>query len=709
VRTKKKAYGKQLFYPLRLVGALFLLALLLLGAVPLANAQPSGYLPDKIFPVGRLNGDFETGLGGHGTGPEGWYAFCQYSGSGSSPDAGYDLNAQYAHSGKFGCRIYASSDRDTLYNESWLCSNGFWDRSGGYSLWLKLADSGPAYFSGVDVIIADANNEGKILGFVRYQGSVPAGSGHHHGDVPYDKPFSLAQGAWKEYFFDFVADYIAKYKKEPGSLRCIFIVVYEDRTASAFEYEGTESCDVYVDDISGCEGAQHLRIAAGETTLAYTASGNFGSISFDTGWVPSEGIPSPPSWKYFFRGSLTLGWEPLKERWPLRYTVAWDPGKVYPGNIFPVYMAVKPFAPQQGAPESLISTIIVPAFEGKVRQCLVNPLTGEEVVYAEFSVSPVDVLKGVDVRSREKAPLAGEEKELLVQGDDVSFADFGIPNTPISAGYIGGRPEVKVEGGEIEVIYNLKLNGKGFESGDVRLTRAPSSWPPSRWSGAEPGVQVIWAHVPEEAKPGDKLTLNIAGFKLNAREYNRVSLTLNILGHEVWSRAFDWNQMGNSNASSPEINIDLGVVSAGNGSSDHALGVCRFRVGQNYYEAGGRKFPMDAAPYEKDGRTYVPVRYLANVLGVRDEDITWDQSTQKVTLRKGGITLYLVVGSAEMLRMDAATSARNFIPLDVAPEIVDGRVYLPARYVAESFGYRVEWEPTEMTVVIQGGSGRGNE
>jgi hypothetical protein len=118
---------------------------------------------------------------------------------------------------------------------------------------------------------------------------------------------------------------------------------------------------------------------------------------------------------------------------------------------------------------------------------------------------------------------------------------------------------------------------------------------------------------------------------------------------------------------------------------------------------------MDAAPYEKDGRTYVPVRYLANVLGVRDEDITWDQSTQKVTLRKGGITLYLVVGSAEMLRMDAATSARNFIPLDVAPEIVDGRVYLPARYVAESFGYRVEWEPTEMTVVIQGGSGRGNE
>lgn len=125
-----------------------------------------------------------------------------------------------------------------------------------------------------------------------------------------------------------------------------------------------------------------------------------------------------------------------------------------------------------------------------------------------------------------------------------------------------------------------------------------------------------------------------------------------------------------------------------------------FRIGQTYYEAGGRTFPMDVAPYVKDGRTYVPVRYLANALGVRDQDITWDPNTQKVTLRKGDITLYLMVGNLEMMSTNASTSAKNFIPMDVAPEVVNGRICLPARYVAEGFSYRVQWDPAEQAVLL---------
>ncbi|MGB9803904.1 copper amine oxidase N-terminal domain-containing protein [Desulfofundulus sp.] len=137
-----------------------------------------------------------------------------------------------------------------------------------------------------------------------------------------------------------------------------------------------------------------------------------------------------------------------------------------------------------------------------------------------------------------------------------------------------------------------------------------------------------------------------------------------------------------------------------------------FRIGQNYYEAGSQTFPMDVAPYVKNGRTYLSIRYLANALGVRDQDITWNPNTQKVTLRKGDITLYLMVGSAEMMRTDAATSAKNFIPMDVAPEIVNGRLCLPARYVAEGFGYQAAWEEDTQAVLIigaapQGGTARG--
>jgi len=38
---------------------------------------------------------------------------------------------------------------------------------------------------------------------------------------------------------------------------------------------------------------------------------------------------------------------------------------------------------------------------------------------------------------------------------------------------------------------------------------------------------------------------------------------------------------------------------------------------------------------------------------------------------------------------------------DVAPEIVAGRTFLPARYVAEAFGAAVVWDAAANTVSIQ--------
>lgn len=47
----------------------------------------------------------------------------------------------------------------------------------------------------------------------------------------------------------------------------------------------------------------------------------------------------------------------------------------------------------------------------------------------------------------------------------------------------------------------------------------------------------------------------------------------------------------------------------------------RFWNGRVYYEAAGQQYPMDVAPYIKNGRTYVPVRYLAYALGVPEEGV----------------------------------------------------------------------------------------
>ncbi|RYD01285.1 hypothetical protein N752_30275 [Desulforamulus aquiferis] len=107
-------------------------------------------------------------------------------------------------------------------------------------------------------------------------------------------------------------------------------------------------------------------------------------------------------------------------------------------------------------------------------------------------------------------------------------------------------------------------------------------------------------------------------------------------------------------------------------------GTVVFNIGSTIYTAGGVTKVMDAAPYIKDGRTYVPVRYLALALGVNESDIAFENGV--VTLVKGDATIQLTIGSKSLVSNDST------IEMDVAPEITDGRTMLPARFVAEAFG-----------------------
>ena len=110
-------------------------------------------------------------------------------------------------------------------------------------------------------------------------------------------------------------------------------------------------------------------------------------------------------------------------------------------------------------------------------------------------------------------------------------------------------------------------------------------------------------------------------------------------------------------------------------------GTAVFNVGSTIYTAGGVTKVMDAAPYIKDGRTYVPVRYLALALGVAENDIQFENGV--VTLTKGTDVVKLTIGSTSLLKNDAT------VTMDVAPEVTSDRTMLPARFVAEAFGAQV--------------------
>ena len=127
--------------------------------------------------------------------------------------------------------------------------------------------------------------------------------------------------------------------------------------------------------------------------------------------------------------------------------------------------------------------------------------------------------------------------------------------------------------------------------------------------------------------------------------------------------------------------------------------VVKFTLGATAYQVleNGQKQVRnaDAAPFLENDRTYVPVRYLALALGIPESGISWLPDTQTVVLSHNGTTVSMAIG-------DSVIYINNLpLTMDVAPLIKPpGRTFLPARYVAEAFGYQVSWQGQEQTVTI---------
>ena len=121
----------------------------------------------------------------------------------------------------------------------------------------------------------------------------------------------------------------------------------------------------------------------------------------------------------------------------------------------------------------------------------------------------------------------------------------------------------------------------------------------------------------------------------------------------------------------------------------------KFVIGDKNYTVNGVNYTMDVAPYVDSGRTFVPIRYLANALGVNPENIYFNNDTQSAILLKDGTSVEFTIGS-NVMKLGSVS-----IPMDVAAQVVNGRIMLPARYVANAFGYyNVGYDEATQTVTI---------
>gem|GEM_PF-5776418 len=145
----------------------------------------------------------------------------------------------------------------------------------------------------------------------------------------------------------------------------------------------------------------------------------------------------------------------------------------------------------------------------------------------------------------------------------------------------------------------------------------------------------------------------------------------------------------------------LSLVPPGPAVADQNTTTVVFTIGSTIYTVNDTPHSMDAAPFinPQTSRTYVPVRFLAEALGA---SVNWDPQTQTVTLVDGGTTEQMVIGNPTLTVNGQAQT------MDTAPMIVPpGRTELPARFVAQTFGYIVGWNPMSQAMTITNGSNVG--
>jgi copper amine oxidase-like protein len=121
----------------------------------------------------------------------------------------------------------------------------------------------------------------------------------------------------------------------------------------------------------------------------------------------------------------------------------------------------------------------------------------------------------------------------------------------------------------------------------------------------------------------------------------------------------------------------------------------KFVIGNAEYQVGEEVKTADVAPYIKDGRTMLSLRYVAEAMGVASDNIMWDQATRTVTIFKGDRVAQVTIGSNKLMVGGAA------VTMDTVAEIKDGRTCLPVSFVAKALGADVEWDGATRTVTIK--------
>ncbi|MGB9833295.1 MAG: copper amine oxidase N-terminal domain-containing protein, partial [Caldisericum exile] len=122
-------------------------------------------------------------------------------------------------------------------------------------------------------------------------------------------------------------------------------------------------------------------------------------------------------------------------------------------------------------------------------------------------------------------------------------------------------------------------------------------------------------------------------------------------------------------------------------------GVVELSIGKNVASVNFKPVPLESKPIIQNGRTLVPLRFVSEAFGGY---VDYNPNDKTITVVFDLHTIILKIGSK------VAIVDGKELPLDVAPfiEKQSGRTLVPVRFISESIGATVEWNPSNRTIKI---------
>ncbi|HHX60522.1 MAG TPA: copper amine oxidase N-terminal domain-containing protein [Epulopiscium sp.] len=230
-----------------------------------------------------------------------------------------------------------------------------------------------------------------------------------------------------------------------------------------------------------------------------------------------------------------------------------------------------------------------------------------------------------------------------------------------------------------------------LEESTMRYSKAPTvevTKGDLRVDGAEVvagGIEVTITNASREAS-----TLVISGGEITVdRTVPDGSFYVQVGGPALSTFSADtlWNQ---AEAKHNDIDavIEAGFITVGNIDAEEptkAINTASFKIGQATYTVNGVEIAMDAVPYISNSKTMLPVRYVADALGIDPSQIVWDSGTKTVTVLADKV-IQIELGKKEMI-VDQVV-----LPMATQAEMQNNRVFVPVAEIATALGAEINWD-----------------